>query len=171
MKKSITLEVNGERCALEVDSKDLLLHVLRDKLGLTGTKEGCGTGECGACTVLVDDAPVNGCLYLAVRADGKRVLTIEGLADGARLHPLQRAFVDNAAVQCGFCAPGVLLSAKALLDRNPHPSEHEIRQGIAGNICRCSGYTRIVKAIQQAADMLDAEQRPAGAAPRVSEPA
>jgi carbon-monoxide dehydrogenase small subunit len=139
--------------------------VLRDRLGLTGTKEGCGTGECGACTVLVDDAPVNGCLYLAVRADGRRVLTIEGLAAGGRLHPLQQAFVDNASVQCGFCGPGMLLSAKALLDRNPSPSEHEIRAGIAGNICRCSGYSKIVKAVQQAAEAMDGERRAGETAP------
>ena len=125
--------------------------VLREKLGLTGTKEGCGTGECGACTVLVEGEPVNSCLYLAVRADGKSVLTIEGLAEGGQLHPLQQAFIDKAAVQCGFCAPGMLLSAKALLDRNPQPSEREIREGIAGNICRCTGYVKVVKAIQQAA--------------------
>ena len=172
MKKEITLTANGESRQLQVDAKDLLLHVLRDSFGLTGTKEGCGTGECGACTVLLDDEPVNSCLCLAVRADGKRVLTIEGLADGAKLHPLQRAFVDNAAVQCGFCAPGVLLSAKALLDRNQHPSELEIRNGIAGNICRCSGYTKIVKAIQQAAEVMQAERRDApekgGARPAAS---
>ena len=129
MNKQITLTVNGESRQLQVDVKDLLLQVLRERFGLTGTKEGCGTGECGACTVLVDDEPVNACLYLAVRADGKRILTIEGLADGDNLHPLQRAFIDNASVQCGFCAPGVLLSAKALLDRNPRPSEPEIRRG------------------------------------------
>jgi aerobic carbon-monoxide dehydrogenase small subunit len=159
MKQDITLTVNGEIRELRVDVKDLLLQVLREKLGLTGTKEGCGTGECGACTVLVDDVPMNACLYLAVRADGKRIMTIEGLADGNKLHPLQRAFVDNAAVQCGFCGPGVLLSAKALLDRNPCPSEHDIRQGIAGNICRCSGYTKIVKAVQQAAEVINAERQ------------
>ncbi len=171
MNKDITLNVNGETWELRVDVKDLLLHVLRDKLGLTGTKEGCGTGECGACTVLVDDAPVNACLYLAVRADGRRVLTIEGLADGTKLHPLQQAFVDNAAVQCGFCGPGVLLSAKALLDRNPSPSEHEIREGIAGNICRCSGYTKIVKAVQQAAEVMQAERRNASDRTRPDAPA
>jgi aerobic carbon-monoxide dehydrogenase small subunit len=168
MKKDITLEVNGESREVRVDVKDLLLHVLRDQFGLTGTKEGCGTGECGACTVLVDDAPVNACLYLAVRADGRRVLTVEGLAAGRELHALQRAFVDNAAVQCGFCGPGVLLSAKALLDRNPRPSETEIREGISGNICRCSGYTKIVKAIQQAAEVIQAERAPTPSRPVAS---
>jgi len=172
MRKQITLHVNGESRRLEVDVKDLLLQVLRDQLGLTGTKEGCGTGDCGACTVLIDEAPVNACLYLAVKADGRRVMTIEGLADGAKLHPLQRAFVDNGAVQCGFCAPGVLLSAKALLDRNPRPSEADIRHAIAGNICRCSGYARIVKSVQQAAEAMDGA-RAADAAARapVTEPA
>jgi carbon-monoxide dehydrogenase small subunit len=157
MKKTISLTVNGESHTVEVDAKDLLLQVLREKLGLTGTKEGCGTGECGACTVLVDGEPVNSCLYLAMRAEGKTVLTIEGLAQEGKLHPLQQAFIDNAAVQCGFCAPGMLLSAKALLDRNPRPTEREIREGIAGNICRCTGYVKVVKAIRQAATVL-AEQ-------------
>ena len=151
MRRQINLKVNGQHYSLEVDAKDLLLHVIRERIGLTGTKEGCGTGECGACTVLIDGAPINSCLYLAVRADGKEILTIEGLGDPSDLHPLQQAFIDNAAVQCGYCAPGMLLSAKALLDRNPDPSEREIREGIAGNICRCTGYVKIVKAVQQAA--------------------
>jgi carbon-monoxide dehydrogenase small subunit len=175
MKKEIMLNVNGESRQLQVDAKDLLLHVLRERFSLTGTKEGCGTGDCGACTVLVDNAPVNACLYLAVRADGKRILTIEGLADGNKLHPLQRAFIDNASVQCGFCAPGILLSAKALLDRNPKPSEWEIRHGIAGNICRCSGYGKIVKAIQQAAEIMETERQntpeKTPARPRINAPA
>jgi len=157
MKKTISLKVNGESHTLEVDAKDLLLQVLREKLNLTGTKEGCGTGECGACTVLVEGEPVNSCLYLAVRADGKSIVTIEGLAANGKLHPLQQAFIDQAAVQCGFCAPGMLLSAKALLDRNPRPTERQIREGIAGNICRCTGYVKIVKAIRQAAAVM-AEQ-------------
>ncbi len=151
MKTTIRVTVNGDRHDLAVNAGDRLLDVLRDGLGLTGTKEGCGTGDCGACTVLVDGEPLNSCLYLAVSADGREVLTIEGLADGTRLHPLQQAFVDHAAVQCGFCAPGMLLSAKALLDTNPAPSEREIREAIAGNLCRCSGYVKIVKAIRAAA--------------------
>jgi carbon-monoxide dehydrogenase small subunit len=159
MKKDITLIVNGESRQLQVDAKELLLQVLRERFGLTGTKEGCGTGECGACTVLLDDEPVNACLTLAVRADGKRIETIEGLAEGNNLHPLQRAFIDHAAVQCGFCGPGMLMSAKALLDRNPRPSEFEIREALAGNICRCSGYVKIVQAVQQAAETLAAERR------------
>lgn len=158
MKKNVLLKVNGNTYDLVVDVKDLLLYVIREKIGLTGTKEGCGTGECGACTVLIEGEPVNACLHLAVRAEGKEILTIEGLSDGPKLHPLQQAFIDNAAVQCGFCAPGMLLSAKALLAKNPDPSEQEIRQGIAGNICRCTGYVKAVKAIQQAAAVLQEEK-------------
>lgn len=154
MKKTISLRVNGTIYALDVDAKDLLLDVIREKLGLTGTKRGCENGECGACTVLIDGKAENSCLLLAVSVEGNDILTIEGLSHGLTLHPLQQAFVDNAAVQCGFCAPGVLLSAKALLDNNPNPSEHEIREAIAGNLCRCSGYVKIVKAVQQAAAVL-----------------
>ena len=154
MKKTISLKVNGRSYLLEVDAKDLLLDVIRENLGLTGTKRGCENGECGACTILIDGKAENSCLVLAVTAEGKNILTIEGLSDGPTLHPLQQAFVDNAAVQCGFCAPGILLSAKALLDDNPNPSEHEIREAIAGNLCRCSGYVKIVKAVRQAAAVL-----------------
>jgi len=156
-KAAITLTINGEEHLVAVDVKDRLLDVIRDKIHLTGTKEGCGTGECGACTVLIDGEPVNACLYLAVRAEGKNILTIEGLGDPTHLHPLQLAFVHTAAVQCGFCAPGMLLTAKALLDKNPHPSEHEIRESIAGNLCRCTGYVKIIKAIQLAATLLEAD--------------
>lgn len=154
MKKDINLKVNGKIHAIQVDSKDMLVDVIRDKVGLTGTKEGCGTGECGACTVLINGEPVNSCLYLAIRAEGKEILTIEGLGNPASLHPLQQAFVENGAVQCGFCAPGMLLSAHALLMRNPNPNEQEIRKGISGNICRCSGYVKVIKSIQQAAARL-----------------
>ena len=154
MKKTVSFKLNGRSYALEVDAKDLLLNVIRESLGLTGTKRGCENGECGACTVLIDGKAENSCLVLAVTADGRDILTIEGLSDGVTLHPLQQAFVDNAAVQCGFCAPGMLLSAKALLDGNPNPSEHEIREAIAGNLCRCSGYVKIVKAVRQAAAVL-----------------
>jgi carbon-monoxide dehydrogenase small subunit len=154
VKKDINLKVNGKIYAIQVDSKDMLVDVIRDKVGLTGTKEGCGTGECGACTVLINSEPVNSCLYLAIRAEGKEILTIEGLGNPASLHPLQQAFVENGAVQCGFCAPGMLLSAHALLVKNPNPSEQEIRKGISGNICRCSGYVKVIKSIQQAAARL-----------------
>jgi len=162
MKKAVTLTINGGEHLVAVDVKDRLLDVIRDKIGLTGTKEGCGTGECGACTVLIDGEPVNACLYLAVRAEGKDILTIEGLGDPTHLHPLQLAFVHTAAVQCGFCAPGMLLTAKALLDRNPHPSEGEIRESIAGNLCRCTGYAKIIKAVQLAATLLEDGHSPNG---------
>lgn len=158
MRKTVTLQVNGQTYSLEIDVKDLLLQTIREKVGLTGTKEGCGTGECGACTVLVDGEPVNACLYLTVRAEGKPILTIEGLRNGHTLHPLQMAFANTAALQCGFCGPGVLLSANALLDRHPNPSENQIREAIAGNICRCTGYTKMVAAIQTAAAMMQEEK-------------
>jgi carbon-monoxide dehydrogenase small subunit len=148
MKHAIKIAVNGEDYELLVKPNELLIDLLRNRLDLTGTKEGCGTGDCGGCTVLVDGKPLNSCLTLAVEVDGKNILTIEGLAQGGELHPLQKAFVDEGAVQCGFCTPGMILSAKALLDENPHPSEEEIKRGIAGNFCRCTGYQKIIKAIQ-----------------------
>lgn len=154
MKKSITLSVNGNLYALEVDAKDLLLDVIRQKVGLTGTKEGCGTGECGACTVLLDGEAVNSCLCLAIAMEGKQIVTVEGLGDPSNLHPLQQAFIDNGAVQCGFCTPGLLISAEALLRKNPDPTLQEIRDGIAGNICRCTGYLKVVQSIEQAASVL-----------------
>jgi carbon-monoxide dehydrogenase small subunit len=150
MKHAIKIAVNGEDYELLVKPNELLIDLLRNRLDLTGTKEGCGTGDCGGCTVLVDGKPLNSCLTLAVEVDGKNILTIEGLAQGGELHPLQKAFVDEGAVQCGFCTPGMILSAKALLDENPHPSEEEIKRGIAGNFCRCTGYQKIIKAIQAA---------------------
>jgi carbon-monoxide dehydrogenase small subunit len=150
MKHAIKIAVNGEDYELLVKPNELLIDLLRNRLDLTGTKEGCGTGDCGGCTVLVDGKPLNSCLTLAVEVDGKNILTIEGLAQGGELHPLQKAFVDEGAVQCGFCTPGMILSAKALLDENPHPSEEEIKRGIAGNFCRCTGYKKIINAIQAA---------------------
>jgi carbon-monoxide dehydrogenase small subunit len=147
MNYQIDLKINGEPYELLVKPNKTLLEVLRDDLDLTGTKMGCGTGDCGACTVLLDGKPVNSCLVLAVEAKGKEITTIEGLAQGETLHPLQQAFIDQGAVQCGFCTPGMILTAKALLDANPNPTEHMIRRAIAGNICRCTGYTKIVKAI------------------------
>ncbi len=156
MKKNITLSINGTLYASEVDAKDLLLDVIREKIGLTGTKEGCGTGECGACTVLLNGEAVNSCLCLAIAMEGKKIVTVEGLGDPSNLHPLQRAFIDNGAVQCGFCTPGLLISAEALLRKNSDPSEQEIREGIAGNICRCTGYLKIVQSIEQAASALRA---------------
>jgi carbon-monoxide dehydrogenase small subunit len=148
MGKRIQFKVNDDLISLEVEPHWTLLRVIRDELGLTGTKEGCGEGDCGACTVLVDDRAVNSCLILAVDVDGKAITTIEGLTEGDELHPLQKAFIEKGAVQCGFCTPGMILTAKALLDQNPHPTEEEIRFAIAGNLCRCTGYVKIVEAIQ-----------------------
>jgi len=156
---SIAFRVNGEWEQLTVEPQHTLLEVLREDLGLTGTKNGCERGECGACTVLLDGQPVNSCLVLALEVNGHEVTTIEGLAHpsqpplsgGEQLDPLQEAFIEHGAVQCGFCTPGMLLSARALLDRNPRPTEQQIRQAIAGNLCRCTGYAAIVKAIQDAA--------------------
>jgi len=151
MKKSlITITVNDRQYDLAVPPHRTLLQVLREDLGLTGAKHGCGLGECGACTVLVDGTPVNSCLMLAVQAHGCKVTTIEGLAPEGRLHPIQEAFVEHGAIQCGFCTPGMILSAKALLDRNPRPTEGEIRSAISGNLCRCTGYQKIVEAIESA---------------------
>ncbi len=154
MKLPVLLSVNRERYELVLNPKKTLLEVLRNDLGLTGTKEGCGEGACGACTVLLDGKAVNSCLVLAVEANGKDILTIEGLGSENDLHPLQRAFVEHWAIQCGFCTPGMILSAKALLDRNPYPNEDEIRRAISGNLCRCTGYSKIVKAIVAASSSL-----------------
>ncbi len=148
---SITLSINGVKEYVEVSSNLSLLQLLREKLALTGTKNGCEAGECGACTVLVNGEPVNSCMLLAIEADGAEILTVEGLARDGRLDALQQAFVDEGGVQCGFCTPGMLISARALLERNPDPSEDEIRVALVGNLCRCTGYTRIVRAVQKAA--------------------
>ena len=149
-KQILSCSVNGERVEILVPPYHTLLDTLREDLGLTGPKEGCGTGDCGACTVHLDGQPVASCLVLAMQARGRSVRTIEGLAQGA-LHPLQDAFVRQGVPQCGFCIPGVLMAAAALLETNPRPSEDEIRYGIAGNLCRCTGYTKIVAAIKEAA--------------------
>jgi len=148
---SIEMTVNEQSISLEVQPDWTLLHVLRERLGLKGTKSNCLEGECGACTVLVDGLAVNSCLYLAVRADGKRITTIEGLAQGETLHPVQQAFIDHGAIQCGYCTPGFILAAVALLDENPHPSDEEINGALAGNICRCTGYIHIRQAVKSAA--------------------
>jgi len=143
----ISLKVNGRPYEVEVNPNWSLLDVLRDKLMLTGTKRGCDTGDCGACTVMMDGKPVNSCLVLAVEADGGDVTTVEGLSKDGVLHSLQKAFIEHGALQCGFCTPGMLMSAKALLDSNPSPTENEVRRAIAGNICRCTGYIKPVRAI------------------------
>ncbi len=149
---SLTMTLNGEEVTIEVGPDALLVDVLRDQLELTGTKEACGEGECGACTVLLDGEPVTSCLVPALKAQGREVMTVEGLASSEELHPLQKAFIEHGAVQCGYCTPGMLMSAKALLDRNPHPTEGEIRQAISGNLCRCTGYVKIVEAIEAASE-------------------
>jgi aerobic carbon-monoxide dehydrogenase small subunit len=154
-KHEIQLQVNGESYDLLVEPRQTLLKILRDDLGLTGTKKGCDTGDCGACTVLMDGKPINSCLTLAVEADGARITTIEGLASGDELHPLQEAFIAAGAIQCGYCTPGMILTAKALLDENPAPSEEEVKKAVAGNLCRCTGYIKIFEAIQTAARNLN----------------
>jgi carbon-monoxide dehydrogenase small subunit len=147
----ITLTVNGDTYTQVVKANTLLVNVLRDNLDLTGTKKGCELGDCGSCTVLLNGKAVDSCIILAVVADGAEITTIEGVVQHGELDKLQASFVDNAAVQCGYCTPGMILSAKALLTKNPNPTEHEIREAIAGNLCRCTGYVNIVKAIQVAA--------------------
>jgi len=147
MNRKIKLTVNGEDRELEVPEKRVLLDLLREDLGLTGTKAGCGEGECGACTVLLNGKAVCSCLMLAVEADGARITTIEGLASKGRLHPLQEAFIQEGAAQCGYCTPGMILAAKALLDENPQPSRAEIKTALAGNFCRCTGYAAIIRAV------------------------
>ena len=150
MKRTIHLTVNNKPYKLSVESNQILLDVLRTELGLTGTKAGCHQGDCGSCTVIMDGKPVNSCLVLAVQANGRNVLTVEGLADERDLHPIQTAFLEKGAVQCGFCTPGMLLSAKGLLDQNPTPSVEEIKVAISGNLCRCTGYIKIIEAIESA---------------------
>lgn len=147
MKRLIALRVNGESYEVAVDPWRTLLEVLRENLMLTGAKNACNRGDCGACTVLMDGKPVVSCLTLAVEAQDKEILTIEGLARDGQLHPLQKSFIEHGAIQCGFCTPGTILSAKALLDRNPQPTEEEAREGISGNLCRCTGYAKIIEAI------------------------
>jgi carbon-monoxide dehydrogenase small subunit len=150
----IQLTVNGAKRSFDVEPNTLLLNLLRDEMSLTGTKYGCGIGECGACTVLMDGEAVLACMILAVDADGRRVDTIEGLADGSDPHPIQQAYLDEGAVQCGYCTPGFIMSTKALLDENPAPTEAEIREYLNGNLCRCTGYVNIVKAVQRAAEAM-----------------
>ena len=148
---AVTTTINGNAVEFLCETRQTLLEILRDELHLTGTKEGCGTGDCGACSVTVDGRLMCSCLFLGAEAEGKSIQTIEGMADGDKLHPLQRKFLEHAALQCGICTPGVLVAAKSLLERNANPSEHEIRFWLAGNLCRCTGYDKIVRAVQAAA--------------------
>ena len=147
MKHKIRFTINREVKEIEVEPNKTLLKMLREDLDLIGANEGCGAGECGACTVLVNNEPVNSCLMLAVEADGKEILTIESLSDGVNLDPLQESFIEHNALQCGYCTPGMVMSAKALLNRNPHPTEEDVKEALAGNLCRCTGYQRIINAV------------------------
>jgi carbon-monoxide dehydrogenase small subunit len=151
-KVHVSTTVNGEAVEFLADTRDSLLDSLRDSLGLTGTKEGCGTGDCGACSVRVDGTLVCSCLMLGVEAQGKEIETIEGMASGDTLHPLQQKFIEHAALQCGFCTPGILVASKALLEKNPDPTEEEVRYWLAGNLCRCTGYDKIIRAVMDAAE-------------------
>lgn len=161
MKQKVSFTVNGEVYEVEVEPWWTLLEVLREKLYLTGAKRGCDRGDCGACTVLINGIAKLSCLTLAVEAQGKEILTVEGLAQDKELHPIQQAFVERGAVQCGFCTPGMVLSAKALLDRNPTPSEEEVREGLSGNLCRCTGYTKIIEAVLVASETMRKRQETA----------
>ena len=158
MKKIINFILNGYEVSAEVESHKMLLQVIRDDFQLTGTKEGCGEGECGSCTVLVDGMSVDSCLYPAFEIQGKEVTTIEGmLGEGNALHPIQEAFVENGGVQCGFCTPGMIMSAKALLDEIPKPTDEQIKRGISGNLCRCTGYVQIIDSIRKAAETIQSQ--------------
>ena len=158
MKTLIELDINGRIYEVAVDARDLLIDVVRKKVGLTGTKKGCGEGDCGACTVLIDGKPELSCIKLAISCQGKKITTIEGMVqEGGALHPIQQAFVDHGAVQCGFCTPGMIMSAKGLLDRNPHPTEYDIKHEMSGNICRCTGYKKIIEAVEAAAEVWSKE--------------
>ena len=158
-KKHITTTVNGDPAEFLTDPGTTLLDALRDELQLTGSKEGCGSGDCGACSVIVDGRLVCSCLMLAVEAEGRRIETIEGLAHGTELHPLQQKFLEHAALQCGFCTPGLLVASKALLDANPDPTEEEARYWLAGNLCRCTGYDKVIRAVMDAAAEMRQERR------------
>ncbi len=162
MRVHITCEVNGDETEILVDADQTLLSALRDELKLTGVKEGCGTGDCGACSVLLNGELTCSCLVFAPEAGGAEIVTVEGLADPDHLHPLQQAFLEGAALQCGICTPGFLVAAKALLDRNPSPTETEVRYAIAGNLCRCTGYDKIVRSIMDAAEDMAAQAKNGG---------
>jgi aerobic carbon-monoxide dehydrogenase small subunit len=160
-KNRVRVKVNGRECEAEIEPRLLLVHFIRDVLGLTGTHVGCDTTNCGACTVILGGRPVKSCTVFAIQADGREIRTIEGVASDGQLHPLQEGFKEEHGLQCGFCTPGMILSAYALLEKNPHPSEEEIRWGISGNLCRCTGYQNIVKAVQYAANKMSGEKNAA----------
>ncbi len=162
MEQIIHLNINGEEHDVLAHPGESLLDVLRNRLFLTGTKQGCNEGDCGACTVIMEGRPVNACLVLAVEAVGQKILTIEGLANGSKLHPLQEAFLKYGGFQCGFCTPGMLLSAKSLIEQNPDPTDEEIKQGISGNLCRCTGYAKIVESIREAARVMRGAEKKSG---------
>ncbi len=153
-KIQINFKINGQEISLAVSPSRTLLEMIREDLLLTGTKEGCGEGDCGSCTVILDGKTVNSCLVLAAEANGKEILTVEGFGDGDRLHPLQQAFVENHGMQCGFCTSGMLMASKALLDKNPSPTRHEIKEALAGNLCRCTGYAKIFQSVEAAAEAM-----------------
>jgi carbon-monoxide dehydrogenase small subunit len=157
MKQVMSFKINGMIFEEEIDHRRTLLEVLRENFGLLGTHKGCDEGQCGACTILVDGKAVNSCLVLAASAQGKEITTIEGLAQGDKLHPIQEEFINAGAIQCGFCTPGMILTAKALLDKNPDPTENEIRNGLCGNLCRCTGYFQIIEAVSKAAERMRKE--------------
>lgn len=152
--KDISIIVNGEKRKVSIDENLRLLDLLRDELGLIGTKEGCGEGECGACTVIMDGKTVNSCMVMAFQADGSEITTIEGLEKEGEMHPVQKAYIDAGAVQCGFCIPGMVISTKALLDKNPNPDRDEIREGLSGNLCRCTGYNKMLDATEKAMEYI-----------------
>lgn len=163
MTTNISFSLNGDQISTEIKDHWTLLHFLREEMGLIGTKEGCGNGECGACTVIVDKLAVNSCLYLAVDADGKTIETIEGLATNqGSLHPIQQSFVDNGGIQCGFCSPGMIMSSKALLDENPDAGREEVQHALAGNICRCTGYVQILDSVEAAKGLISESDIKAG---------
>jgi carbon-monoxide dehydrogenase small subunit len=157
MKQIMKFSINGVPCESEIDHRRTLLEVLREDFGLIGAHRGCDIGQCGACTVLVDGKPVNSCLVLAVRVQGKEITTIEGVAEEDKLHPVQKAFVETGSIQCGFCSPGMIMVSKAFLDRNPHPTEEDARKAVSGNLCRCTGYYQIVEAVMKAAKEMSKE--------------
>ena len=156
---TIKLTINETEYKVEIDGNMRLLDMLRDKLGLVGTMEGCGEGECGACTVIMDGETVNSCLVMAFQADGSNITTIEGLEKNGKLHPVQQAFMDEGAVQCGFCIPGMVLSTKAVIDKNPNPTRDELREGISGNLCRCTGYNKAIDAGERAVKYIEEEKK------------